>query len=88
VAAVIATATSTNILALCFTFGPSRRTTTPPVIRPLLTSPRRATTSRPPPFLATRRSSWTGIPEHPRRPPRIRPATFLAHPPHLRNGLL
>ena len=64
---------------------PARR-----AVRPLLTSPRRARTSRPRRSFATRRSrqAWTGIPGHPRRPPRIRPATFLAHPPRLRDGPL
>ena len=30
----------------------------------------------------------TGHLGHPRRPPRVRPATFIAHPPRLRNGPL
>ncbi len=30
----------------------------------------------------------TGHPGHPRRPPRVRPATFIAHPPRLRDGPL
>src|SRR4029077_5276056 len=82
--------TSTSVLHLGFAFGPSRRPTTPPVLRPLLTSPRRTPASRPRSSHPTRRSQqvWTGIQEHPRRPPRIRPATFLAHPPRLRNGPL
>ena len=90
-AAVTATATSTNVLALGFAFGPSRRSTIPPVLRPLLTSPRRAAASRPPPSRPTRRTAptrWTGIPRHPRRSPGISPATFTAHPPHLRDGPL
>src|SRR5947208_2653157 len=48
-AAVTATATSTNVLTLGFAFGPTRQPTTPPVLRPLLTSPRRAAAARPPP---------------------------------------
>ena len=73
-----------------FAFGPSRRSATPPVIRPLLTSPRRATPSRASPSLPTRRTRQArpGIPGHPQRPPRVRPATFIAHPPRLRNGPL
>src|SRR5688572_12279993 len=55
-AAVTATATSTNVLTLGFAFGPSRRTRSPPVLRPLLTSARRAAASRPPPSPPTRRT--------------------------------
>ena len=83
--------TSTSVLRLGFAFGPSRRQAIPPVVRPLLTSPRRAAPSRTPPSRPTRRSALThrsGIPGHPWRPPRIRPATFLAHPPRLRDGPL
>jgi len=90
-AAVNATTTSTNVLALSFAFGPSRRPTIPPVLRPLLISPRRAPTFRPSPSHPTRRSAprhRPSIQRHPWRPPGIRPATFLAHPPHLRDGPL
>ena len=45
-AAVNATITSTNVLTLGFAFGPSQRPTIPPVLWPLLTSPRRAPPSR------------------------------------------
>jgi DDE superfamily endonuclease len=48
-AAVNATITSTNVLALGFAFGPSQRTAIPLVVRPLLTSPPRAAASRPRP---------------------------------------
>ena len=48
-AAVKATITSTNVLRLDFTFSPSQRRTIPPVLWPLLTSPRRAPASRPAP---------------------------------------
>src|SRR5512132_2320411 len=90
-AAFNATTASTNVLTLGFAFGPSRRPTIPPVVRPLLTSPRRATPSRTPPSRATRRAVLahrTGILGHPRRSPRVRPATFVAHPPRLRTGPL
>ena len=61
----------------------------PLVLRPLLTSPRRATASRPPPSRTTPRTrNGRGILGHPWRPPRVRPATFIAHPPRLRNGPL
>src|SRR6516225_4366725 len=82
---------STSVLRLGFAFGPSRRSATPPVIRPLLTSPRRATPSRTPPSSTTRQTvptHRTAIPGHPQRSPRVRPATFIAHPPRLRNGPL
>ena len=81
---------STSVLHLGFAFGPSRRPATPPVIRPLLTSLRRATPSRASPSLPTRRARQArpGIPGHPQRSPRVRPATFIAHPPRLRNGPL
>src|SRR5215207_6074721 len=81
---------STSVLRLGFAFGPSRRSAIPPVIRPLLTSPRRTAASRPRSSLPTRRprQARPGIPGHPRRPPRVRPATFIAHPPRLRNGPL
>ena len=55
-AAVNATITSTNVLALGFAFGPSRRSSIPPVLWPLLTSPRRAASSRTPPSRTTRRA--------------------------------
>src|SRR6266545_6878821 len=42
---------SMGVPRLGFAFGPARRSATPPVIRPLLTSPRRATPSRAPPSL-------------------------------------
>ena len=87
-AAINATITSTNVLALGFAFGPSRRSAIPPVIRPLLTSPPRATPSRAPPSTTTPRATRTGHPGHRWRPPRIRPATFLAHSPRLRDGPL
>jgi hypothetical protein len=52
-AAITATPTSTSVLRLGSAFGPSRRPSrSPPVLRPLLTSPRRAATSRPPPSRA------------------------------------
>src|SRR6266511_4106500 len=79
---------STSVLRLGFAFGPSRRPSIPPVIRPLLTSPRRATPSRTSPSRTTPRSKRTGHLGHPRRSPRVRPATFIAHPPRLRNGPL
>src|SRR4029077_12275105 len=44
-AAVKTTPTNTNVLSLGFTFGPSQRYRSPPVLRPLLTSPKRARTS-------------------------------------------
>src|SRR5918997_2986349 len=55
--------TSTSVLHPGFAFGPSRRSSIPPVIRPLLTSPRRATPSRTPPSRTTRRArqAWPGI---------------------------
>jgi hypothetical protein len=90
-AAFIVHPTSTGVLRLGFAFGPSRRPSIPPVLRPLLTSPRRAAPSQTPPSHPTRRSAHThrpGIQEHPWRSPRIRPATFLAHPPRLRDGPL
>ena len=90
-AAINATTTSTNVLALGFAFGPSQRYRSPLVIRPLLTSPRRATPSRTPPSRTTRRTVLihrTGILGHPRRSPRIRPTAFTAHPPRLRDGPL
>ena len=83
--------TSTSVLHLGFAFGPSRRSSTPPVIRPLLTSPRREAPSRTPPSRTTRRAVLahrTGILGHPRRPPRIRPTAFTAHPPRLHDGPL
>ena len=87
-AAVNATITSTNVLALGFAFGPSQRSRSPLVIRPLLTSPRRAAASRAPPSRTTPRTRRTGHLEHPWRSPQVRPATFIAHPPRLRNGPL
>jgi len=89
-AAVNVRPTSTSVLPLGFAFGPSQRQSIPLVIRPLLTSPRRATPSRASPSLPTRRArqAWPGIPGHPRRSPRVRPTTFIAHPPRLRNGPL
>src|SRR6516164_4220660 len=79
---------STSVLHLGFAFGPSRRPAIPPVIRPLLTSPRRATPSRTPPSRTTPRTKRAGHLGHPRRSPRVRPTTFIAHPPRLRNGPL
>ena len=87
-AAIDATTTSTNVLTLGFAFGPSQRYRSPLVIRPLLTSPQRATPSRAPPSRTTPRTIRTGHLRHPWRPPRIRPATFIAHPPRLRTGPL
>ena len=87
-AAIDATTTSTGVLALGFAFGPSQRYRSPLVIRPLLTSPQRATPSRAPPSRTTPRTKRTGHLGHPWRPPRIRPATFIAHPPRLRTGPL
>ena len=55
-AAINATITSTDVLALGFAFGPSRRSAIPPVLWPLLTSPRRAASSRTPPSRTTRRT--------------------------------
>ena len=82
--------TSTSVLHLGFAFGPSQRLTIPPVLRPLLTSPRRTAASQPRSSHPTRRTRQArpGIQEHPQRPPRIRPATFLAHPPRLPDGPL
>ena len=87
--AINATTTSTNVLTLGFAFGPSQRYRSPLVIRPLLTSPQRATPSRAPPSRTTPRTDHrTRHLGHPRRSPRVRPATFIAHPPRLRNGPL
>jgi hypothetical protein len=86
-ASVKAAAASTHVLHLDFAFGPSRRPSIPPVLRPLPTSPPRASASRPPPSRPTRRTRHPerrGVPRLPRRPPGIRPGTFIAHPPHLR----
>src|ERR1700694_1017467 len=81
--------TSPSVLHLGFAFGPSRRSSTPPVLRPLLTSPRRATPSPTPPYRTTPRTKHrTRHLGHPWRSPRVRPATFIAHPPRLRNGPL
>jgi hypothetical protein len=78
-AAITAIPTSTGVLRPGTAFGPSRRPSrSPPIPRPLLTSPRRAAASRPPP----------SQPQHPWRPPRIRTATSPAHPPRPRNGPL
>ena len=80
---------STNVLRLGFAFGPSQPPTRPRlVVRPLLTSPRRAMPSRAPPSRTTPRTKRTGHLGHPRRSPRVRPTTFIAHPPRLRNGPL
>jgi hypothetical protein len=87
-AAVNATTTSTNVLTPGFAFGPSQRPSIPPVVQPLLTSPRRATPSRTPPSRTTPRTRRTGHLGHPRRSPRVRPTTFIAHPPRFRNGPL
>ena len=87
-AALIVHPTSTSVLRLGFAFGPSQRSRSPLVIRPLLTSPRRATPSRASPSRTTPRTKWTGHLGHPQRSPRVRPATFIAHPPRLRNGPL
>ena len=87
-AAIDATTTSTNVLTLGFAFGPSQRYRPPLVIRPRLTSPRRATPSRAPPSRTTPRTVRTRHLGHPWRPPRIRPATFIAHPSRLRTGPL
>ena len=80
--------TSTSVLHLGFAFSPSQRSSIPLVIRRLLTSPRRAAASRPRPSRTTPRTKRTGHLEHPRRPPWIRPAPFLAHPPRLPDGPL
>jgi hypothetical protein len=87
-AAVNATTTSTNVLTLGFAFGPSRRSSIPPVLWPLLTAPRRTAASRPRPSRTTPRSTRAGHLGHPQSPPRVSPATFIAHPPRLRNGPL
>ena len=87
-AAVNATITSTNVLALGFAFSPSQRPSIPLVLRRLLTSPRRAAPSRAPPSRTTPRTHRTGHLGHPRRSPQVRPATFIAHPPRLRTGPL
>jgi hypothetical protein len=79
---------STGALRLGFAFGPYRRPSIPPVLRPLLTAPRRAGASRPRPSRTTPRPSRAGHLGHPRSPPRVRPATFIAHPPRLRDGPL
>ena len=55
-AAFIIHPTSTGVLRLGFAFGPSRRTSTPPVLWPLLTAPRRATPSRASPSRTTPRT--------------------------------
>ena len=78
---------STTVFDLGFAFGPSRRTTTP-LIRPLLISARRAPAFRPTRSVPPRDPTWAGHLGHLCRPPRIRPATFLAHPPRLRCGPL
>ena len=80
--------TSTSVLPLGFAFSPSQRQQSPLVLRPLLTSPRRAAPSRTPPSRTTPRTRRTGHLGHPRRSPQVRPATFLAHSPRLRNGPL
>ena len=82
---------STSVLHLGFAFSPSQRSTIPLVLRRLLTSPRRTTASRPQSSRTTRRAALThrtGILRHPWRPPQVRPATFLAHPPRPRDGPL
>src|SRR5450755_3974494 len=88
-AAVNATITSTDVLTLGFAFSPSQRPTIPPVLWPLLTSPWRAAPSRTPPSRTTPRTKHrTRHLGHPWRSPQVRPATFTAHPPRLRNGPL
>jgi len=87
-AAINAHPASTSVLRLGFAFGPSQRYRSPLVIRPLLTSPRRVNASRRQPSRTTPRTKWTGHLGHPWRPPRIRPATVIAHPPRLRTGPL
>ena len=90
-AAVNATTTSTNVLTLGSAFGPPRRTinpagTTTSADFSTASSSLPATTVAP-----TRRSAHkrrSGIKRHPQRPPGIRPATFLAHPPHSHDGPL
>src|SRR6266567_1624290 len=72
-AAFIVHPTSTGVLRLGFAFGPSRRPSIPPVVRPLLTAPRRAGTSRPRPSHTTPRPTQAGHPGHPQSPPRVRP---------------
>jgi hypothetical protein len=67
--AVSATDTSTNVPTLGFASGPSRRITIPPVLRPLLTSPRQVTASQPPRLRYGSRPSGHGsrlrLPSHP-----------------------
>jgi hypothetical protein len=88
-----------GVLRLGFAFGSSQRTSIPLVLQPLLTSPRRAAPSRTRPSRPTPRAGRTRrrTPSrptrtrhlgHPRRSPWVRPATFLAHPPRLRDGPL
>ncbi len=70
---------------------PSRHQRSRLVVRPLLTSPQQAGTSRPRPSRTTQRTrprARKGILGRPWRPPRIRPTAFPAHPPRLRNGPL
>jgi hypothetical protein len=88
-AAVNATITSTTVLTLGFAFSPSQPPTRSRlVIRRLLTSPRRTAPSRAPSSRTTPRTRRTGHLGHPWRSPQVRPATFIAHPPRLRNGPL
>src|SRR5207245_2847643 len=54
--------TSTGAPRLGFAFGPSRQPSIPPVLRPLLTAPRRAAASRPRPSRTTPRSIQAGHP--------------------------
>ena len=59
------------------------------VVRPLLTSPRRAAPhDLTVPHHPTNAPRATGHLGHPWRPPRIRPTAFPAHPPRLRDGPL
>ena len=67
-----------------------RRPSTPPVIRPLLTSPRRAAPSRAPPSLPNP-ASTPSVTGHPRTPAEIsasKTSNLHTHPPRLRNGPL
>ena len=90
-AAVTATATSTNVLTRGFAFGPSPPPPrSRPILRPLLTAPPRAPASRPAPSPPHPTNTTTEI-GHPRTPveiPRIRPAASPARLPHLHGGLL
>lgn len=88
-AAIITTPTSTNVLRPETAFGPSRHPATPAGTTASADSSAAHRSLSAPTAAPTRRTrSRSGISLHPQRPPRITPATFPAHPPRLRNGLL